>query len=76
MMARNNRPDTKQDIEDRLLRRWAGEQACKDREDRYPTLDADNAREALDYQTRREQELLERSRAMSFEEWERFAGRG
>ncbi len=48
-----NRPDTAEEIAERISSRQACERAVTDREARYPTITAENAAEALYYQEER-----------------------
>jgi hypothetical protein len=45
--------DTAGDIAERVTARAAGEQAIREREERYPVLTTENAREAMAFQERR-----------------------
>jgi hypothetical protein len=51
--AWHDRPDTPAIIQDRLNSRTASELGVADRIAKYPVLTADNAKEAIDYQTER-----------------------
>ncbi len=52
------KPDTQEQIAERLRHRKACEQAGAETLARYPTLTAENIREAMDFQERRIKELM------------------
>lgn len=49
----NGGQDTPDQIAERVRYRRCAEKAVADREDRYPTLTAENAGEAMEYQSKR-----------------------
>lgn len=53
LMAANARPDTPEEVADRLRRREAADAAVADRMAAFPTLTADNAAAAVKYQDER-----------------------
>ena len=55
---RDERPDTPQQLAERIRRRDICDQIAKEREARYPRVTAENAREVLDWQDARLRELI------------------
>jgi hypothetical protein len=58
----NQRPDSAEEVVERRLRRAAGEQAVKERQEKFPVLTAENADEAIRFQEARIQALMKRGR--------------
>lgn len=52
------RQDTQADINHRIAARHAGEQAVRERAERFPVLTANNAQAAIDWQKQRLRELM------------------
>lgn len=58
LAADKARPDTAADVSYRIAARAAGEQAVRERAERFPQLTAENAGEALAWQESRLRELM------------------